>query len=102
MGGIVGREKIKWHQLAPHHLMSLQRPHLVHTVKLTNLRKSLTSGISDVAIASLYLEKTRLKKMIMIIIIMNLSQNRVFHWCQKMTSAMKLDSNLMLYTGESS
>ena len=34
----------------------------------------ISSGISDVAIASIYSEKTRLKKLITIIIIMNLSQ----------------------------
>ena len=34
----------------------------------------ISSGISDVAIASVYFEKNRLKNLIMIIIIMNLSQ----------------------------
>ena len=34
-----------------------------------NLRKLVTSGISDVAIVSVHSEKTRMKKMIMIIII---------------------------------
>ena len=50
----------------------------------------LSSGISDVAFASVYSEKTRLKKliMIMIIIIMNKSQElTVFHGRQKLTSA---------------
>ena len=48
---------------------------LVHTVKLKPIIKAhisgklVTSGISDVVTASVYLEKTRLKKMIMIIII---------------------------------
>ena len=43
------------------------------------------------AIASVYSEKTRLKKMIMIIIIMNLSQEMtVSGGYQKLTSAMKL------------
>ena len=37
--------------------------------KSTKLRKIVTSGISDVVITSVYFEKTRLKKMIMIIII---------------------------------
>ena len=50
-------------------------PHLVHTVKLKpNIKaqisgKLVTSGISDVAIASVHSEKTSLKKMFMIIII---------------------------------
>ena len=70
-------------------------------------------GISDVVTASVYSEKTRLKKLmkiIIIIIIMNKSQEMtVFHRHQKLTSAMKLSlencwwtSNLMLYTGKSS
>ena len=49
----------------------------------------VTNDISDVAIASVHSEKTRLKKMIMIIIIiMNLSQEMtVFGERQKLTSA---------------
>ena len=54
-------------------------------------------GVSDVVTASVYSEKIRLKrlmmmmKMIIIIIrIMNKSQETmVFHGCQKLTSAMK-------------
>ena len=55
--------------------MNQQRPHLVHKVKLKPIIKAqisgklVTSGISDVAIASVHSEKTRLKHMIMIIII---------------------------------
>ena len=54
--------------------MSQQGPHFSPHSKAkvnyesTNLRKCLTSGISDVAIAFAHSEKTRLKKMIMIII----------------------------------
>ena len=53
-------------------------------------------GISDVVSASVYSEKTRMKKLMMmkiiiiiiIIIIMNKSQElTVFHGCQKLTSA---------------
>ena len=47
-------------------------------------------GISDVATASVHSEKTRLKKLIMIIIIIiiNKSQElKVFHGRQKLTSA---------------
>ena len=53
--------------------MSQQGRILVHTVKLKPIIKAqisgklVTSGISDVAFASVYSEKTRLKKMIMII-----------------------------------
>ena len=62
--------------------------------KSTNLRKN-ASGTSDVAFASVYSEKTRLKKMMMkiiiTIIIMNKSQETtVFSGRQKLTSAMKL------------
>ena len=73
--------------------------------------------ISDVVTASVYSEKTHMKKLMMtmmkmIIIsisIMNKSQETtIFHWCQKLSSAMKqrpeklMTSNLMLYTGKSS
>ena len=78
MGGIVGRGKIKWRQLAHHQLISQERPLiLVHTVKLKPIIKAqisgklVTSGISYVAIASVHSEKTRMKKMIMIVISMN-------------------------------
>ena len=77
--------------------MSQQGPHFSpHSkakanCKSTTSGKSVTSGISDVAITSVYFEKTRLKKMIMkIIIIMNLSQETtVLGWHQKLISAMK-------------
>ena len=73
---------------------------LVHTVKLKPIIKAqisgklVSSGISDVATASVYSEKTRMKKcmmsMIIIIIIMNKSEETmVFHGCQKLTSTMK-------------
>ena len=68
---------------------------LVHTVKLKPIIKDqipgklVTSGISDVATASVHSEKTWAKKWIMIIIIiMNKSQElNVFHGRQKLTSA---------------
>ena len=60
----------------------------------------VSSGISDVAIASVHSEKTRLKKlmmmllmmmMMMMIMIMNkLQETTVFSGHQKLTSAMKL------------
>ena len=55
-------------------------------------------GISDDVTASVYSEKTRLKKLMMILMkmiiitisIMNKSQETMFfHWRQKLTSAMK-------------
>ena len=53
-------EELKWHQLAHHQLMIQQGPHFspYSTAKTndksTNLRKNDFSGISDVAIASVY------------------------------------------------
>ena len=71
---------------------------LVHTVQLITAQFSgrmVSSGISDVAFASVCLEKTCLKKLmimiIIIIIIMNISQETiVFSGHQKLTSAVKL------------
>ena len=73
-------------------------PILVHTVQLKPTIKAQISGrmvsrgTSDIAFASKYSEKTRLKKltmMKMIIIIMNKSQKRrFFSGRQKLTSAM--------------
>ena len=68
---------------------------LVHTVKLKPIIKDqipgklVTSGISDVATASVHSEKTWVKKWIMIIIIiMKKSQElTVFHGRQKLTSS---------------
>ena len=72
---------------------------LVHTVQLKPVLKAhfsarmVSSGISDVAIDSVHSEKTRLKKlMIMIIIIVmnKLQETMVFSGRQKLTFAMKL------------
>ena len=71
---------------------------LVHTVQLKPMIKAqisgrmISNGISDVATASVYLKKTRLKKLSMItIMLMNkLQETMVFGRCQKLTSAMKL------------
>ena len=68
----MGGEKLKWRQLAHHQLMSQQSsPHikLKPIIKGQISGKLVTSGISDVAIISVFSEKTRLKKMIMITII---------------------------------
>ena len=89
----MGGGKLKWRQLAQ--LLNEGRFTLVHTEKLkpmirgTISRRMLSSGISHVAFASVYLEKTRMKKCwIMIIIIMNkLQELTVFHGRQKLTSA---------------
>ena len=72
---------------------------LIHTVQLKPTIKAhfsgrmVSSGIRGVAFASVHYEKTCLKKLIMIIIIiiMNKSQERtVFSGHQKLNSAMKL------------
>ena len=63
--------------------MSLQGPHFSAQStaktndKSTNLRKN---GISDVVNASVYTEKTRLKKLMKIIIIFIIARNDVFSW----------------------
>ena len=55
---------------------------LVHTVQLKPMIKAkisgrmISSGISDVVIASVHSEKTRLKKLIMIMIIMKNRKKR--------------------------
>ena len=78
----MGGEELKWHQLAHHQLMNQQGPILVNTVKLKPIIKAqisgklVTSGRSDVATASVNPEKTRMKKLITIII--NKSQKQWF------------------------
>ena len=79
----MGGEELKWRQLAHHQLMSQHKGFiLVHTVKLKPITKAqisgklVTIGISDVVTASLHSEKTRMKKLIMIIIIMNIKITR--------------------------
>ena len=67
---------------------------LVHTVQLIPMIKAqilgriVSSGRSDLAFASVYSEKTRLKKLI--ITLNKLQEMMVFSGHQKLTSAMKL------------
>ena len=68
MGGIVGQRNIKMAS-ASIPLMSQQWPHFSQAKANYKRGKSVTSGISNVAIASVHSKKTRLKKLIMIIII---------------------------------
>ena len=95
----MGGEELKWHQLQ---LISSQGRHfspvqLKPTVKVQISGRMASIGISDVVSASVYSEKTRMKKLMMmkmiiiiIISIMNKSQEMtVFHGRQKLTSAMK-------------
>ena len=86
--------ELKWRQLAQQQLMMQPRTSLilVHTVQLKPMIKAqisgrmVSSGISDVAFASVHSGKTRLKKLI---IFMNkLQETTVFSGCQKLTSAM--------------
>ena len=80
----MGGEELEWLQLAHHQIKSQQGLLLVHTVKLKPIIKAqisgklITSGISDVATASVYFEKTRLKKMIMIIIIITSNRKTIY------------------------
>ena len=80
----MGGEELKWCQLAHHQLMSQQGPHFVDTVKLKPIIKAqisgklVTSGISDVSTASVHSEKTRLKKLIMIIIIITSNRKTIY------------------------
>ena len=95
----MGGEDLKWRQLAHHQLMSQQVPYFSShskakaNYKSTNLRKLVTSGISDVAIALVHSKKTHQKRMIMIIIIISMNKSQettVFGGSQKLTSATKM------------
>ena len=84
----MGGEELKWCQLKT---ISLACKNLI---QISGRMSSI--GISDVVTASVYSEKTRMKKLMMmmktitIIIIMNkLQETMVFHGRQKLTSAMK-------------
>ena len=77
--------------------MNQPRTYLVHTVQLKPIikahfsRSMVYSGISDGVIASVHSEKTRLKKLMKMMIIMNkFQETMVFSWRQKLTSAMIL------------
>ena len=97
----MGGEELKWRQLKHNQLMSSQGPHFSpRSTAKTNDKKVQISermasiGISDVVTASVYSEKTVLKKLMMMkIVIISISimkqETIVFHGCQKLTSAMK-------------
>ena len=78
----MGREELKWRQLAHHQLMSQHGPHFSPCSKAKAIYKSkisgklVTNGINDVAFASVYSEKTRLKKCLIMIIIITSTCNR--------------------------
>ena len=67
----MGREELKWRQLKHNQLMSSQGPHFSPRSTAKTNDKSTVSGrmasicISDVVTASVYSEKTRLKKLMM-------------------------------------
>ena len=93
----MGGEELKWRQLKQS-AVSSQGPHfspavqLKPTIKVQISGRMASIGISDVVTASVYSEKTRMKKLmkmiIIIIIIMNKSQELTFfHGRQKLTSA---------------
>ena len=73
VGGNSG-QGIKWRQLTHNQLMSPQGPHFsAHSPAKTNDKTQISGrmaciGISDVVTASIYSVKTRLKKLMMIMI----------------------------------
>ena len=90
----MGGEELKWCQLTHNQLMRPQGPHFcAHSTAKPTLKVQISGrmasiGISAVMTSSLYSDKTRLKKMILI---MNKSQeSNVFGGHQKLTSAIKL------------
>ena len=93
----MGREEFfKWRQPVHHQLMSQQGPHFSLLKPMIKAHSSgVSSGISDVVIASVYSEKTRLKKsmmmllLLMMIIVIKSQEMMVFNGCRKLTSAMK-------------
>ena len=98
MGGIGGQGKIK---MASTSTPSANEPAknfiLVHTVQLKPIIKAqisgklVSNGTSDVMFASVLSEKTHLKKLSIMIIIMKKSQETtIFGGCQNLTSAVKL------------
>ena len=68
---LVGGEELKWHQPAHHQVMTQPRNFSPHSTMIKHKYQEqwLSSGISDVAFASVYSEKNRLKKLMMIKII---------------------------------
>ena len=96
----MGGEELQWCQLKHNQLMRPQEPHFsphsrVKTNETAQISGRMASiGISDVVTVSVYLEKTRMKKLMMmmkmIFSTMNKSQETtVFHGRKKLTSAMK-------------
>ena len=82
----MGREELKWRQLAHHQLMSQPRTSFESTPG-----RMVSSGITDVVIASVQSEKIGPKKLMLMIIIMKKSQDATFFsGRQKLTSTMKL------------
>ena len=101
MGGIGGRGRIK---VASASTPSSNEPAkdliLVHTVELKPMiiahfsGSMKSSGLSDVAFASVHSEKAHLEKLMMM---MHKSQEMtVFSGCQKRTSAIKSDGRLQI------
>ena len=66
----MGGEEFKWHQPTYHKLWSQQGPHFSpHSTGKTNDKSTflgmVSSGISDIVIASVHSEKTRIIKLMM-------------------------------------
>ena len=72
-----GREEFKWHQLAHHQPMSQLRTSFnPHCTEKTNDKSTfhMKNGISDVAFASVPSEKIHLKKLMIMIIVIIVTQ----------------------------
>ena len=91
----MGGEELKWHQPSHHKLWSLHfSPHSTESmIKAHSSGRMVSSGISDVVIASVHSEKTRLKKlmmtmtmrmMMMMMIINKLQETMVFRGGQNL------------------
>ena len=94
VGGTGSGDELKWHQLTHYQLMSPQGPHFCPqstkpTIKAQISGRMASIGASDVVTASVYFEKTRPKKL-MIMIINKSQEMMVFGGCQKLTFAMKV------------
>ena len=89
-------DELKWRQIIHNQLICPPGPHFsIHSTAKTNDKSTISErmasiGISDVVTASVYSEKTRLRKLMMIMIMNKSQEMAVFSGRQKLTSAMKL------------
>ena len=72
----MGVEELKWCQLAYHQLMSQPRSPHKPMIKAEFSGRMVSSGISDVAFASVHSEETHMKKLMLIIIIIIMNHKK--------------------------